>query len=159
MFYDLAQLHHVGFVVDDLETSATALRKLYGLDIVLFPEAQYPCLIDGARYDTVQRMGLSAGPPFVELIRTVPGSPVWQPRAGIHHLGFVVDDLVAASADLAGRGAPLWMTGGHEQVSSAGAVYHRDPLGQVIELLSRATAERLAARRASALPCGRHRSR
>ncbi|MFI9531716.1 VOC family protein [Nocardia fusca] len=158
MGYDLARLHHVGIVVDDLEESAAALRKLYGVDVELFAEGHYPCLIDGVRYDTVQRMGLSAGPPFVELIRTVSDSPVWQPRPGIHHLGFVVDDLVAASADLAARGAPLWMSGGHDGVSPGSAVYHRDPLGQVIELLDRATADRLAARRASAEPGGRHRA-
>ncbi|MEV0043962.1 VOC family protein [Nocardia rhamnosiphila] len=158
MLYDLAQLHHVGLVVDDLEESAAALRKLYGVDIALFAEAQYPCSIDGAPYGTVQRMGLSTGPPFVELIRTVPDSPVWQPHPGIHHLGFVVDDLVAASADLAARGAPLWMSGGHDGVSPGSAVYHRDPLGQVIELLDRTTAERLAARRAAAAPRGRHRA-
>ncbi|MGW5381251.1 VOC family protein [Nocardia sp. NPDC003963] len=152
MCYDLAGLHHIGLVVDDLEESAALLHELYGVDVALFAEAQYPCLIDGVRYDTVQRMGLSAGPPFVELIRTVPGSPVWQPRTGIHHLGFVVDDLVSASAELAARGAPLWMSGGHGGVSPGGAVYHRDPLGQVIELLDRSTAERLAARRATAEP-------
>ncbi|MEV3964418.1 VOC family protein [Nocardia sp. NPDC050193] len=152
MWYDLSELHHVGLVVDDLEESAAALRELYGVDVVLFAEARYPCLIDGVPYDTVQRMGLSAGPPFVELIRTVPGSPVWQSRPGIHHLGFVVDDLVAASGQLSANGAPLWMSGGHAGVSPGGAVYHRDPLGQVIELLDRATAERLAIRRANAAP-------
>ncbi|MGW0002660.1 VOC family protein [Nocardia grenadensis] len=152
MYCDLAELHHIGLVVDDLEESAARLRDLYGVDLALFPEAHYPCLIDGVPYDTVQRTGLSAGPPFVELIRTVPDSPVWQPRPGIHHLGFVVGDLVAASAELAARGAPLWMSGGHHGVSPGGAVYHRDPLGQVIELLDRSTAQRLAARRAAAEP-------
>jgi methylmalonyl-CoA/ethylmalonyl-CoA epimerase len=150
MWYDLAELHHVGLVVDDLEESAAALRELYGVDVALFAEALYPCLIDGLPYDTVQRMGLSAGPPFVEQIRTVPDSPVWQPRPGIHHLGFVVGDLVAGSEQFAASGAPVWMCGGHAGVSPGSAVYHRDPLGQVIELLDRATAERLAARRANA---------
>ncbi|WP_280436340.1 VOC family protein [Nocardia carnea] len=150
MFYDLAQLHHVGLVVDDLEESATTLRELYGVDVALFAEAHYSCVIDGVQYDTVQRMGLSAGPPFVELIRTVPDSPVWQPCPGIHHLGFVVEDLVSASAELTARGAPLWMSGGRAGVSPGSAVYHRDPLGQVIELLDPSTAERLAARRATA---------
>jgi methylmalonyl-CoA/ethylmalonyl-CoA epimerase len=71
---------------------------------------------------------------------------VWTPTAGIHHLGFVVDDLVRASNELASRGAPPWMTGGDDRERPSGACYHRDPLGHVIELLDRATAERLAAR-------------
>lgn len=146
MLYDLAELHHVGIVADDIDAAATALHRIYGLDVTVFDESEFTCRIGGVAQRTVQRMGLSAGPPHVELLRTVPGSPIWQPTGtGIHHLGFVADDVEAVSAELALRGAPLWMAGGDGSVPS-GACYHRDPLGQIIEVLDRATAARLAAR-------------
>ncbi|MFI9411281.1 VOC family protein [Nocardia gamkensis] len=142
----MAELHHVGIVVGDIEAGAAALNRLYGLDVTVFDESEFTCRIDGVTQRTVQRMGLSAGPPHVELLRTVPGSPIWQPTGtGIHHLGFVADDVAAVSAELERRGAPLWMAGGDGSVPP-GACYHRDPLGQIIEVLNRATAERLAAR-------------
>ncbi|BDU00078.1 MULTISPECIES: VOC family protein [Nocardia] len=146
MFYDLAELHHVGIVVDDVEAGAAALHRLYGVDVTVFDESVFTCRIEGVAQQTVQRMGLSAGPPHVELLRTIPGSPIWQPTTGIHHLGFVVEDVATASAELARRGAPVWMIGG-DGSTAPGACYHRDPLGQIIELLDRATASRLAARR------------
>lgn len=144
--YDLAELHHVGIVADDVEAAVAALNRLYDLDVTVFAESEFTCRIDGVLQRTVQRMGLSAGPPHVELLRTVPGSPIWQPSpTGIHHLGFVADDVAAVSAELARRGARLWMAGGDGGVAP-GACYHRDPLGQIVEVLSRATADRLAAR-------------
>ncbi|MEV0354899.1 VOC family protein [Nocardia sp. NPDC050697] len=154
MLYDLAELHHVGIVADDVEAAAAALNRLYGLDIRVFGETEFTCRIDGVAQRTVQRMALSAGPPHVELLRTVPDSPIWRPTdTGIHHLGFVADDVAAVSAELTRRGAPLWMAGG-DGSTPPGACYHRDPLGQIVEVLSRATAERLAARHAEHCPGG-----
>src|SRR5262245_30337099 len=103
--YDLGELHHVGIVVDEIEDAARAMRAVHGIEITVFDESDYACLIDGIEYQTMQRIGLSDGPPHVELLRMVPDSPVWQTVPGVHHLGFVVDDLVAASAELERRGA------------------------------------------------------
>jgi methylmalonyl-CoA/ethylmalonyl-CoA epimerase len=148
--YDLGELHHVGIVVDDIDDAAQSMYRIYGIDVTVFDESFYTCMIDGIEHHTVQRLGLSDGPPHVELLRTVPGSPVWAPVPGIHHLGFVVDDLAVASAELERRGAELWMAGVKDGRAPNGCVYHRDPLGQVIELLDRAVADRLTARRTSA---------
>jgi methylmalonyl-CoA/ethylmalonyl-CoA epimerase len=95
--YALDKLHHIGIVVDDIDDAAQSLRATYGIDVTIFDESPYTCLIDGVAHHTMQRIGLSAGPPHVELLRSVPGSAVWTPTPGIHHLGFVVADLAAAS--------------------------------------------------------------
>jgi methylmalonyl-CoA/ethylmalonyl-CoA epimerase len=145
--YDLGELHHVGIVVPDLEDAAATVRRLYDLPVTLFGETTYECRIDGTEHTTRQRIGLSAaGPPHIELLRAVPGSPVWTPAPGVHHLGFVVDDVPTASSELARRGARLWMAGTKDGRGPVGTCYHRDPLGQVIELLDRAAAARLAGR-------------
>jgi methylmalonyl-CoA/ethylmalonyl-CoA epimerase len=150
--YDLGELHHVGIVVDDIDGAAQSMHEVHGIDVTVFDESPYSCLIDGVEHHTTARLGLSDGPPHVELLRTVPGSPVWKPVPGVHHLGFVVDDLAVASAELERRGAPLWMAGLKDGHAPTGCTYHRDPLGLVIELLDHAVAERLDARRAALRP-------
>ncbi|WP_166910401.1 VOC family protein [Mycobacterium sp. DL440] len=144
--YGLGTPHHLGFVVEDLERAARDMLHVHGVAVTLFDETHYPCVIDGVLHDTVQRIGLSSGPPHVELIRAVPDSPVWRPTTGIHHIGFVAVDVPAASAALARRGAPLWMRGAKDGGAGNNAVYHRDPLGQVIELMDGSAARRMAAR-------------
>ena len=145
--FGLGKLHHVGIVVPNPEAAVRHFEDLYGLPIRLLPESDYHCRIDGVARSTVQRLGLSTeGPPHVELLREVPGSPVWQSHSGVHHLGFVVEDLAEASATLERRGSPLWMGGVRDGQCPAGTAYHRDALGLTIELLDAATAARLAAR-------------
>ncbi|WP_430331735.1 VOC family protein [Rhodococcus sp. ACT016] len=145
--FELGRLHHVGVVVPDPEAAVLHFEALYGLSIRLFPESEYHCRINGVAHSTVQRLGLTVdGPPHVELLRAVPDSTVWQPSSGIHHLGYVVDDLARASEELERRGSPLWMGGLRDGQCPAGTAYHRDALGLTIELLDHATAARLAAR-------------
>jgi len=145
--FGLGRLHHIGIVVPDPEAAVRHFRDLYGLSIHLLPESQYHCRIDGLEHSTTQRLGLTVdGPPHVELLREVPESTVWQHRSGIHHLGFMVDDLALASQELERRGAPLWMGGLRDGRCPVGTAYHRDALGLTIELLDRATAARLATR-------------
>ncbi|MEU6263037.1 VOC family protein [Saccharopolyspora shandongensis] len=137
----LAELHHVGVVVADIERAAADVERIYGLSVTVFDETRFTCRISGVEHTVVQRIGLSAGPPpHLELIREVPGSEIWTPTPGIHHLGFVVDDLATAARELELAGAPVWMSGVKKGVCPAGATYHRDPLGQVFELLDSALA-------------------
>ncbi|GAB2663479.1 VOC family protein [Prescottella soli] len=145
--FGLGRLHHVGIVVKDVDAAVRHFEEIYGVSIRLFSESHYQCQIDGVEHSTVQRLGLTAdGPPYLELLREVPGSPVWQSGSGIHHLGFVVEDLARASNELERRGAPLWMGGVRDGECPAGTAYHRDALGLTIELLDRATEVRLANR-------------
>ncbi|MDA3644025.1 VOC family protein [Saccharopolyspora indica] len=150
----LADLHHVGVVVPDLERAAAEVERIYGTPVVLFDETRFTCRIRGVEQTVVQRIGLTAGPPHLELLRAVRGSEIWAPVPGIHHLGFVVDDLAGAASEWEQAGAPVWMAGVRRGICPAGATYHRDPLGQVFELLDRALADSMASRLDHSGPIG-----
>lgn len=144
--YSLDRLHHIAFVVADIDKAAAEFADLYGVTIVLFEEGPYNCRIDGADVSPLHRMGLSVGEsPHIELLRAVPGSTVWTPVSGIHHIGFVVDNLKTASHALETAGSPIWMGGVKQGEFPVGATYHRDPMGQVVELMDRVTEARLTA--------------
>lgn len=148
--YPLTDLHHVGIVVPDIEAAAADARRRYGLDVRVFEPGPYPCRIGGRDVAPVTRIALSVeGPPHLELLAEVPGSDIWKAVPGLHHIGFVVDDLARAAEAMATSGAPVVMGGIREGVYPAGATYHRDPLGHIVELLEHETARRLAARTAA----------
>ncbi|MDA3624555.1 VOC family protein [Saccharopolyspora sp. WRP15-2] len=145
--FSLGDLHHVGVVVPDIEQAAADVERIYGMSVAVFDETRFTCRIRGVEQTSVQRIGLTAGPPpHLELLREVPGSEIWTPAPGIHHLGFVVDDLASAASEWEQAGAPVWMAGVQRGTCPAGATYHRDPLGQVFELLDRALADSMARR-------------
>ncbi|QRY62377.1 VOC family protein [Gordonia sp. PDNC005] len=145
--FDLGRLHHVGVVVADIQGAAAHFAEMYGLDITVGDESEYRCRVDGAEQVTVQRLGLSVqGPPHIELLRAVPQSSVWTVGPAVHHLGFVVDDVPAASRELSRRGAPLWMGGERDGTCPVGTAYHRDAFGLTIELLDAATERRITTR-------------
>ncbi|WP_280217674.1 VOC family protein [Nocardia neocaledoniensis] len=145
--FDLGRLHHIGVVVADIDAAAEHFAQVYGLEVSPAAESEYVCRIDGTAQATIQRIGLSVeGPPYLELLRAVPGSNVWQPSPGVHHLGFVVDDVALASRELARRGSPLWMGGLHGERCPVGTAYHRDQLGVTIELLDRGVEQKLSTR-------------
>ncbi|GLY65425.1 VOC family protein [Amycolatopsis taiwanensis] len=143
--YPLTALHHVGIVVPDLQAAVADTRRRLGLDLRVFPAGVYRCRIHGRYAEPVTQVALSVeGPPHLELLAAVSGNDVWVPVPGVHHLGFVVDDLPAAARRLAQAGSPLVMGGLGEGRFPAGATYHRDPLGHLVELLDERTADRFA---------------
>ena len=143
--YPLRALHHVGIVVPDLEAAVADARERLGFDVRIFPAGVYRCRIGGHYAEPVTQIAMSVeGPPHLELLAAVPGSEVWRPVPGVHHLGFVVDDVPAAAEQLANTGAPIIMGGVREGRFPVGATYHRDPLGHFVELLDSGTAARFA---------------
>lgn len=149
----LGRLHHLGIVVDDPDSAACRAEEVFGIPITLLDESTYTCRVDGVEQSTVQRLGISVeGPPHLELLRTVPGSDVWHRSHGVHHLGFVVDDLAEASRELERRGAPLWVGGLRDGSCPSGTAYHHGPFGITIELLDTTTRNALAARANAAQP-------
>lgn len=144
--YSLDRIHHVGIVVPDLDVAVALFADLYGIQITLFDPKPYPCKINGIDEVAINQIGLSVGePPHVELLRAVPDSSVWTSMPGIHHIGFVVDDLKSAANTLEIAGSPIWMGGVKNGEFPTGTTYHRDPFGQVIELMDRTTEARLSA--------------
>ncbi len=151
--YPLTQLHHVGIVVPDLDAAAADAARRYGLDMRVLPPGPFPCRIDGVDVAPVTQVALSMeGPPFLELLAQVPGSSIWCPVPGVHHIGFRVEELAVASAEFAAAGSPIVMGGVRDGAYPVGATYHRDPLGHLVELMEPATVYRLAARSAAAPP-------
>ncbi len=79
------------------------------------------------------------GPPHVELgeIAGLGGLPLLWPSRGhdyVDHVGYWVDDLIAASALLEQRGFPLEATPEGDDGRPIGFCYHRTPSGARIEL-------------------------
>ncbi|MBQ7806025.1 VOC family protein [Rhodococcus sp. (in: high G+C Gram-positive bacteria)] len=151
--YSLDHIHHLGIVVPDLDAAVAQFADLYGIAIRLFDTKPYPCRINGTDQVWKTQIGLSVGkPPHVELLRAVPDSVVWDYAPGIHHVGFTVDDLKSAANALEVAGSPIWMGGTKDGDFPTGATYHRDPFGQIVELLDQDTEARLSAQLRCASP-------
>jgi len=81
-----------------------------------------------------------AGPVHVELIEGLPGT-VWEPRPTgyLHHLGYQVDNLVAASEGLVAAGMQVEVTRWQESGRPLGFAYHTVPGGFRVELAEHAS--------------------
>lgn len=134
-----ANLFHTGIVVDDLAAAKAELGAQLGLtwfeggaEVVLRTD-------DGIR--TVQSAyALSKeGPHHIELAQSVPGT-VWSTVSPgqAHHLGYWVDDVAAASAELVRTGAPHVATVAMSEAAPPMCAYHRTANGLFVEVVSRA---------------------
>ncbi|MCU0306219.1 MAG: methylmalonyl-CoA epimerase [Thermoleophilia bacterium] len=99
----LERIHHVGYVVEDIDAALPVYRERFGMDVQVretLPEQQ------------VEAVLLGSGPGHVELIRpTAPDGGVARflerRGPGMHHVAFSVPDLAAALDELAAGGAEL----------------------------------------------------
>lgn len=127
-------LSHVSIAVPSLEAAAKRLREIYGLDIgkVEVNEQQ------GVRMACVELANAR-----IELMEpTRPDSPISKfleknPGGGIHHFCLNVDDLPAASAGIARKGARV-LGDGKQSRNVHGEriafVHPKDFLGALVEL-------------------------
>lgn len=129
--------YHLGIVVDDHESTLTALTELFGYQWCEEIRVQTPVTLPTG--DIVLDLGFtySMTSPRLEIIRSVPGT-LWQPAAGsgIHHMGYWSDDVPGDSAELERRGFATEATGTGPDGAPYWA-YHRSPTGPRIELVSR----------------------
>ena len=102
-----ANLFHTGIVVDDLAAATEQLGDLLGVtwfegggDVRVITD-------DGARTVRASYALSREGPHHVELAQSVDGT-LWSATAPgqAHHLGYWVDDVAAASAELSRLGSP-----------------------------------------------------
>ncbi|MFG1924521.1 VOC family protein [Cryptosporangium sp. NPDC048952] len=123
---------HVGIVVHELADARERLTALFGYEWA--PEAggvQSVTLASGAA-DVELLCQYSRSTARVELVRSVPGNPIWQPAdSGVHHLGYWSDDVAGDSAALVAQGYEV-------EVAAGRWAYHRSAAGPRIELVSRA---------------------
>src|SRR3954468_14289181 len=97
-----ADQFHVGIVVDDIATAAAELTAIFGYEWCAELGARTSVRLPGGDAVLDLRSMYSMSTPRVELVRTVPGSALWEPAAGsgVHHLGYWSDDVAADSAEL-----------------------------------------------------------
>jgi hypothetical protein len=135
---------HTGIVVDDFERAADELAVALGVAWGPGGEMEVPVrLADGAQTISFRYAYTTQGPPYLELVRAVPGT-VWTPVAPgqTHHLGYWAHDLAAASRLLAARGLPrVARVGASSEDKPAFAVYHRAQAGVLVELVDAALRE------------------
>ncbi len=131
------QISHFGVVVPDLEAGMAEYTRLLG---TTWPEPltleRVFRLGDGTAFEAALRVVYSReGPPWVEMMQEIPGTP-WVPvsPAGVHHVAVWSDDIVAESAALLAGGAALELTyDGPDPVQ--GFAYHRLVSGTRYELV------------------------
>lgn len=99
---DDLRLHHVGYVVNDLDAAEETYRQLG--------------FTNGERHEIPEQkivaMTFKAGPGWMELIQpTDPGGPIAAYMAkrgeGVHHVAYQVDDIEAKLAELKAAGVQL----------------------------------------------------
>jgi methylmalonyl-CoA/ethylmalonyl-CoA epimerase len=127
-------LHHVGIAVADLEAAVDRWCSLLGARI----EAREEVEAQGVR-----AVALLAGSGRVELLAPLaPDTPVGRflerRGEGMHHVAFVVDDVVSELADLRAAGATLIDESPREGLYGPVAFVHPETLGGVlVELVGR----------------------
>ncbi|HEY8527286.1 MAG TPA: VOC family protein [Acidimicrobiales bacterium] len=133
-----ADLFHTGIVVDDLEAARDELGRLFGVTWFEGGGEVRVLTDDGARTVRAAYALSQEGPHHIELAQAVPGT-VWTAAAPgqAHHLGYWVDDVAAASAELARLGAPRVATIAPADDAPPMCAYHRTS-GPYVEVVSRA---------------------
>ncbi|MFE4499162.1 VOC family protein [Rhodococcus sp. NPDC056743] len=136
-----ADQYHVAIVTDDPEAKMLELSELFGYtwgDMMGGPTTVTVPSGDSTVDTTVDlKAWYSLSEPRIEIVQSVPGS-VWTPTegSGIHHLGYWVDDVSAASAELTRRGYAVEAVGNWPDGTAYWA-YHCSSSGPRIEIVSR----------------------
>ena len=129
----LGPIHHVGYVVHDLDAGLAALRATLALEVT---EREV------MREQGVEALMCEGGGGAIELIRPLdPEGAIARFMAtrgeGFHHVAFAVPDVDAALADLRDRGAELIDQRGRRGLAGhiVGFVHPRSTLGVLTELI------------------------
>jgi catechol 2,3-dioxygenase-like lactoylglutathione lyase family enzyme len=133
-----ANLFHTGIVVDDLDAAKAELGERLG---VTWNEGGAEVLLvgpGGTQKSPSAYVISREGPHHVELCQAVPGT-VWTGTAPgqAHHLGYWVDDVATASAELTAGGAPAVACVTVAEDVPPMCAYHRTANGLLVEVVSR----------------------
>lgn len=114
----MPKLRHIAMVCEEMEKTAQFYEKAFGMKRV-------------RQHETA--IGLSDG--VVSLVIIHPSSPNMQgdDRRGLHHVGFIVDDIEAASAQVERSGA-VFHGGIAAERGAVGERKYLDPNGQIFDL-------------------------
>jgi hypothetical protein len=103
---------HVGFIVPDLDAAMKEFQAALGIAWRAPVDAMVPLLgPDGVIESNVYSVYSQGGPPAIELVQSVPGTPLaGNGGVSFHHLGFWTDRLATSSHDLDAHGWPCAAT-------------------------------------------------
>jgi catechol 2,3-dioxygenase-like lactoylglutathione lyase family enzyme len=136
------QLFHIGVVADDIDAAMAEMSRTLGLTWRGGRPASVELCIYGQERTVEMRIAHSVqGPPHVEVIQAVAGTPWETPAAaGAHHLCFWSDDAAAVCAALerAGSRRVLGRLG-------ADSGYFLSPSGLYVEVIGRPLRDHLTA--------------
>lgn len=135
---DHGDLWHTGIVVDDLQAAMDELGEQLGVTWHEGGAAVRMSTDEGVRTVTTRYALSKEGPHHVELGQSIEGTLWSAPSPGhAHHLGYWVDDVVAASAALDELGSPRAATIAISDDAPPMCAYHRTTSGLYVEVVSR----------------------
>ena len=126
-----------GLIVPDIDRAIAETTKTLGVEFTPVQESplklRTPNGIEAFDLRFVYSLG---GAPHLELIQAVPGT-YYDPKGNgyIRHVGMWVEDLAAASKELAGRGLPLEAAGMNGDIEPYAFVFHANDWGLRVELV------------------------
>lgn len=114
----MAKLRHIAMVVDNMSETAAFYERSFGMKRVR---------------DSETAIGLSDG--VVSLVIIDSSNPHMKndPRPGLHHIGFLVEDVDAMSSQVEANGA-VYKGGIDAKRGPAGERKFADPNGQIFDL-------------------------
>jgi catechol 2,3-dioxygenase-like lactoylglutathione lyase family enzyme len=129
--------YHVGLVVDDIATAAARLTATAGYRWTKPVESTLRVTTADGDTEVPFRFVYSVQAPHLELIQEVPGT-IWTtpPGGAAHHVGYWVDDIAAAAAQLERAGYRLEARPSGDTLATF--AYYTDSSGVRIEIVDRA---------------------
>jgi hypothetical protein len=135
---DPADLWHTGIVVDDLDAAKAELGEQLGLTWYEGGASVRVTTDVGTSTETTAYALSKQGPHHVELGQSIPGT-LWSASAPghAHHLGYWVDDVVAASDRLLRHGSRRLASVAMTDDAPPMCAYHRTANGLIVEVVTR----------------------
>jgi hypothetical protein len=132
---------HVGFIVPDLDAAMEEFQVALGIDWRAPIDAIVPLLgLDGGVEANVHSVYSAGGPPAIELVQSVPGTPLaGNGGVSFHHLGFWTDRLADSSHDLDSHRWPCAATVASPENKPSRFSLQQSPHGFYVELFDTAT--------------------
>lgn len=133
-----ADCYHTGLVVEGMASAAARFTEAMGYHWTKPVESTLSVKTADGDVEVPFRFVYSVNAPHLELIQQVPGT-IWTAPAGggAHHLGYWVDDITAAAAQLERTGYRLEARPSGDTLSTF--AYYTDPGGVCVEIVDRAT--------------------
>jgi hypothetical protein len=131
---------HVGFIVPELNSAMKEFKAALGIEWRTPIHAIVPLRgPDGVVESNVHSVYSKGGPPAIELVESVPGTPLaGDGGVNFHHLGFWTDRLASSSRELDAHGWPCAATVAGSADQPSRFTLQQSPYGFYVELFDTA---------------------